>query len=343
MRQMHDPHHARRPAPVPDRVRSATHQTPPIASIERSALDTGAARRIALLRAPRERVEALAQVQMLVEAAGAHVTWIEAGTDRLSIERAIDSHDAVITSALPAGFVTERAFAQRFHTSATSASAYGSSKAPRSLRKLDVLLVGSTTAGARAWERSVRLACDWALAEGRRRVHCAVRDPGFPILASDRTTRFRRIAAERLEIEALRTSFRGARQRLLFEPHAFEVLVADAGDLASLARAARMGVGSSRPDPVLHLGDAYGLLDLGPAERAVDGDAAVAVAQSTIRLLRQIGEAPAAQRIASALRLELAERWELSRDLWLDLASETAGRIVAALLERMCPGSRGPD
>jgi hypothetical protein len=332
-----------RTTPLPDRAQIVRFATPPIAARERIAPALGATRRIAVMRAPNEKEEALAQVQMLTEAAGAHVSWTETTADPRAIERTIDTHDAVIVSALPEDLPRHRGFVQRFHSAAQGASAFGSSHAPRSLIRPDLLLVGATAHGARAWERSVRLACAWALAEGRQRVHCAVRDPGFPILASDRTTRFRRIAAEHPAIEALRTSFRGARQRLLFEPHSFELLVADAEDLASLARAARMGVGSSRPDPVLYLGDAQGLLDLGPGERASDGDAAVGLALATLRLLRHIGEEPAAHRIGAALRLELAERWELSRDLWLDLASETASRVVAAVLERMCSGQSRPD
>jgi len=218
-------------------------------------------------------------------------------------------------------------------------SAFGSSAAPRSLRRSDLLLVGAVGAGAHAWERSVRLAADWAIAEGRRSLHCAVRGAGWPILASDRAARFRRIAGEHASLTTLRIGHHDTRRRLLFEPGEFEAIVADAGDVDTLATASCSGVGWSNRVPTIYVGDASTLVVLGDAAGAArgaeSGETALAIALATRRLLRQLGELGAAERLGSLIAAELGARLESSGDLWLDLASETTEGFAAALVARL--------
>ena len=121
--------------------------------------------------------------------------------------------------------------ARRFHSVAKAVSVFGSNLAPRSLRPLDLLLVGRPVRVRVAGSASVRLACGLASEERRSRVHCAVRDPGWPILASDRAIRFRRISRDYRDVKAIQTSHQDARRQLLFEAAAYELLVADAGDV----------------------------------------------------------------------------------------------------------------
>ena len=294
-------------------------------------------KRIALAGERNAAIEWIAQVPVLIEAAGARVEWIESGETIAAIERAIENSDAVVTTSAPDVVTAGRSRARRFHSVARCVSAFDSSLAPHSLRHLDLLLVGAMLPNAHSWERSVRLACTWARDEERGRVHCAVRDPGWPILASDRAIRFRRIAREHREVESLRTTFHDARRRLLFESRTYEALVADAADLDALARAAGAGVGWCSATPALFVGEACAVLDLdvASAARSRSAEAALAASLAMVRLLRHLGEVAAAARLASALRVEVAERVELARDLWLDLASDTPGRFLDAVCERL--------
>ena len=278
----------------------------------------------------------VARTRDLIEAAGARVEWSDADPATGSMERVLAATDAVVVSSALA-LAADRSRARRFHSVATSVSTFGSNLPLGSLHSLDLLLVGPTRPNASSWERSVRLACRWAREEGRARVHCAVRDPGWPILASDRASRFRRVAREHLEVEALRTSFQDARRRLLFEAGAYDVLVADADDLDSLARSARSGVGWCSASPSFLLGESCTLLDLDLANsaRARSAEAALAVSLALVRLLRHLGDRVAAACLAAALRSEVAERVELASDLWLDLASETPERFLDAVRERL--------
>jgi hypothetical protein len=294
-------------------------------------------RRIALACERSAAIEWIAQVPVLIEAAGARVEWIESGETIAAIERAIENSDAVVTTSAPAAVRAGRSRGRRFHSEARCVSAFGSSLAPHSLRHLDLLLVGAMRPDAHSWERSVRLACTWARDEERGRVHCAVRDPGWPILASDRAIRFRCIAREHREVESLRTTFHDTRRRLLFESRAYEALVADVGDLDALARAAGAGVGWCSATPALFVGDACTVLalDVASGARSRSAEAALAASLAIVRLLRHLGEVAASARLATALRVEVAERVESARDLWLDLASDTPGRFLDAVCARL--------
>lgn len=273
-------------------------------------------------------------VRELVEAAGARIEWTRAARGADAVPGALDAADAVVVASLPD---VRAPWSRRYTTVVRCVSNFGSSLTPGSLRHLDLLLVGATDPSAGTWERSVRLACAWTTEEERKRVHCAVRDPGWPILGSDRAIRFRRIASDHPGVEALRTSHQDARRRLLFDARAYEALVADAADLPALVRAACASAGWCSAVPALHVGDAPLLLDLDlarpPHSRSAEG--ALAVSLALVRLLRRLGEGVAAAQLASAVRAELADRRELARDLWLDLASETPRRFVDAVQGRL--------
>jgi hypothetical protein len=288
-------------------------------------------------------LEWIARARVLVEATGARVDWTDSGDDVAAIERAIAGSDAVVVAAAPAAIAGGRSCARRFHSVAKSVSAFGSRVGPGSLLHLDLLLVGATLPNASSWERSVRLACTWARDEERSRVHCAVRDPGWPILASDRAARFRRVAREHREVEALRTSFHDARRRLLlFEPRAYDVLVADSTDLDALARAACAGAGWSSAVPAFLVGEQCTVVDLDVANvaRTRGAEVSLATALALVRLMRHLGEASASARLASAIRSEVAERIESARDLWLDLASETPSRFLDSVCARLVRSDR---
>ena len=306
------------------------HGAPPIAWPARAP---GKQERIAIVG----EGDWMSRTRELVEAAGARVEWSDVGPAKGAVERALAEAAAVIVASAEAVRVESRSRTPRFHTVARGVSNLGSSAAPKSLETLDLLLVGPTLPSAASWERSVRLACVWARDEGRARVHCAVRDRGWPILASDRAIRFRRVVREHGEVEALRTTYYDARRRLLFEAGAYDVLVADADDLDALARSACAGVGWCGATPSLWLGDDSMLLDLDVASsaRARSADAALAASLGLVRLLRHLGERAASARLASAIRSEVAERADVSRDVWLDLASDTPGRFLDALCARL--------
>ncbi len=300
--------------------------------------------RVALVRMGADRDDRVELLHSLAAAAHARVEWNEpAGAVDAAVARALAESEAVVVDALPALGAGARALLPRFHSIVGAPSAFGSTFAACSTRRSDLLLVGAVAVGAAAWERSVRLAFEWARSEGRRSVHCAVRDPGWPILASERASRFRRIAAEHPNLEARSGSFQDARRRLHCEPHAFETLVADAGDFEPLVRAACAGVGWSNRVPWILVGDQRALVIVGTAaERsrcAATGETTVAIANATVRMLRRVGEVGAAQRLAEALRAELALRLEATGDLWLDLASETPARFADAIRARLAAGA----
>ena len=326
-----------------ERHRIARHDVdvPPIAGT--AALPSarvGTPKRVALVHGAGKERRLVSILRRLAAAAGARVEWSErAGAAGSDLTRALAESDAVIALALPRFRRGERALLPRFHSMVRAPSAFGSSAAPRSLRRSDLLLVGAVGAGAHAWERSVRLAADWAIAEGRRSLHCAVRGAGWPILASDRAARFRRIAGEHASLTTLRIGHHDTRRRLLFEPGEFEAIVADAGDVDTLATASCSGVGWSNRVPTIYVGDASTLVVLGDAAGAArgaeSGETALAIALATRRLLRQLGELGAAERLGSLIAAELGARLESSGDLWLDLASETTEGFGAALVARL--------
>jgi hypothetical protein len=296
--------------------------------------------RVALLRTGADRDARVELLQSLAAAAHARVEWNEAaGSGRGAFARAFAESDAVVVDTLPTLGAGERALLPRFHSIVGAPSAFGSAVVPRSVLRTDLLLVGTVAATATAWERSVRLAFEWARSEGRRSVHCAVRSPGWPILASERARRFRCIAAAHPDLKTRRGSFEDTRRRLLFEPHAFETVVADAGDFDPLVRAACAGVGWSNRVPRILVGDACAAVVMGAAaERsrcAATGETTLAIANATVRVLRLLGEGGAAQRLAAAVHAELALRHEATGDLWLDLASETPIRVADALIARL--------
>jgi len=296
--------------------------------------------RVALVRAGADRDDRVELLHSLAAAAQARIEWNEpTGAANGAVARAFTESDAVVVDTLPVFGAGERALLPRFHSIVGAPSAFGTAVAPCSTRRTDLLLVGAIAAGAAAWERSVRLAFEWARSEGRSSAHCAVRDPGWPILASERASRFRRIAAEHPNLEARSGSYQDARRRLHCEPHAFETLVADAGDFEPLARAACAGVGWSNRVPWILVGDQRALVIVGAAaERsrcAATGETTVAIANATVRMLRRLGEVGAAQRLAEALDAELAMRLEATGDLWLDLASETPARFADAIRARL--------
>jgi hypothetical protein len=296
--------------------------------------------RIALLRTGADRDARVELLQSLAAAAHARVEWNQAaGSGRGSFARAFAENDAVVVDTLPTLGAGERALLPRFHSIVGAPSAFGSAVVPCSVLRTDLLLVGTVGATATAWERSVRLAFEWARSEGRRSVHCAVRSPGWPILASERARRFRCIAAAHPALKAGRGSFEDTRRRLLCEPHAFETVVADAGDFDPLVRAACAGVGWSNRVPWVLVGDACAAVLVGAAaERtrcAATGETTLAIANATVRVLRLIGEGGAAQRLAAAVHTELALRHEATGDLWLDLASETPIGFADALIARL--------
>jgi hypothetical protein len=302
--------------------------------------------RVAVMRSGADRDDRVELLQSLATAAHARVEWAEpAANARGGVARALADCDAVVLDTVPLFAAGERALLPRFHSIVAAPSAFGSAVAPRSAQRTDLLLVGAVAAGAAAWERSVRLACAWARDEGRRSVHCAVRDPGWPILASERASRFRRIAAEHPQLAARRGSFQDARRRLLAASHAFETLVCDAGDFDALVRAACAGVGWSNRVPRILVGDDRIVAAVGAAaERSgcvATGETAIAIANVTIRVLRRLGEVGAARRLGDALRAEVAMRCEATRDLWLDLAAETPARFADALLARLAASVPG--
>lgn len=328
-----------------DRSRAITIADPIVPPPSRQPLGWSAPqpatrKRVSLAGERRGAAGWIAQMRELVEAAGARVEWTDSAETTAAIERAMADSDAVVFASAPASLTNGRSCARRFHSVAKGVSAFGSNLAPSSVRHLDLLLVGATHPSARSWERSVGLACSWAGDEGRGRVHCAVRDPGWPILASDRAIRFRRIAREHREVEALRTTFHDARRRLLFESRSYEVLVADAADLDALARSASAGAGWCAAVPAFFVGEGCAVLDLdvASASRARSAEAALAASLAMVRLLRHLAEVAASARLGAAIRGEVAERMELARDLWLDLASDTPDRFLDAVCGRLVAG-----
>ena len=310
------------------------HVSPPF---EWPARKPGTRRRISIFTESASATGWIARTRELIEAAGARVEWSDDGQAKGAVDRALADADAVIVASAPVTLAADRSRARCFHSVAKCVSSFGSNLSPQSLYPLDLLLVGPMLPNATSWERSVRLACAWALDEGRARVHCAVRDPGWPILASDRAIRFRRIAREHGGVEALRTTFQNVRRRLLFEAGSYDAVVADADDLDSLARSARAGVGWCSATPSLLFGERSMLLDLdiASASSARSAEAALAASLAVVRLLRHLGDRAASAHLASAIRCEVAERADLARDLWLDLASETPDRFLDAVCARL--------
>ena len=112
------------------------------------------------LAGPRHGAPAwIRRTRVLAEAAGAPLEWTESGDTTADIERAIAASDAVVVADAPALLAERPSIARRFHSVARAVSVFGSNLAPRSLRALDLLLVGATGPSASCWERSVRLAC----------------------------------------------------------------------------------------------------------------------------------------------------------------------------------------
>ena len=329
------------------RRRAAPHDVgapPAAAPLAVHAMRLATTKRVALVRSGAEESDLCSVLRGLATAARARIEWSDrAGGVGPVLTRALSESDAVITDRVPCLRGGDRALLPRFHSVVRAPSAFGSSVSPCSLRRADLLLVGAVTAGASAWERSVRFATEWTRAEGRRSIHCAVRDPGWPILASDRARRFRRLVAERPDLEARRIGYQDVRRRLLLEPQGFEAIVADAGDVDALSRAACAGVGWSNRVPSIFVGEDRTLVVLGDAAGSVrcveSGETAFAIARATQRLLRHLGEIGAAERIGAALAAELAARLESTGDLWLDLASETPASFAAALATRIADGA----
>jgi hypothetical protein len=331
-------------APAPAlRRRTVTHGVgiPPIATHgTHAAPHPDATKRVALVRSHPNGTDAVVLLRKLATAARARIQWSEhVGAAGPVLAQALGASDAVVVDRLPSFRPGERSPLPRFHAVVRAPSAFGSSLDLRSIRRSDLLVVGAVQPGAAAWEAAVRLAADWARAEGREALHCAVRDPGWPILASDRAARFRRIVADLPGLRARQVGHHDTRRRLLLEPHEFAAIVADASDVDALVRAAASGAGWSNRVPSIWLGDDCALVVLGDAAgapRIVEtGETALAIARATERLLRRVGEVAAAERLGAAIAGELRARIESTRDLWLDLASETPEGVVAAIAERL--------
>lgn len=325
------------------RRRTVTHGVgvPPIATRGTHATPhPDATKRVALLRSHRSGTDAVVLLRELATAAGARIEWSEhVGAAGPALAQVFGASDAVVVDRLPNLRAGQRSPLPRFDAVVRAPSAFGSSLDPHSLRRSDLLVIGAVQPGGAAWEAAVRLAADWARSEGRESLHCAVRDPGWPILASDRAARFRRIVADLPELRARRVGHHDTRRRLLLEPREFAAIVADASDVDALVRAACAGVGWSDRVPSIWLDDDRALVVLGDAAgapRVVEtGETALAIARAAQRLLRHVGELVAAERLGTAIAAELGARIESTRDLWLDLAGETLEGVVAAIAERL--------
>ena len=300
--------------------------------------------RIALLRSDDARDGRLEIVQVLAAAAEARVDWSErSAASAHDVARALTESDAVVVDRSPDFAAGERALLPRFHSIVGAASAVGNARAPRSTSRTDRLLVGALGNGAIAWERSVRLAFASARAERRRSVHAVLRSAGAAGPDSARGAHFRRVAIEHAAIEARSASPHDVLRRLVLDPEAFDVLVAEAGELEALARAAHAGVGTTVPLSWMMVAETSAMLVLGPSADQTAGsetaEPTLALANATARLLRRIGEGGAALRLGDALRAELEERIEATGDLWLDLACETPTGFAGALYRRLRTGS----
>jgi len=304
-------------------------------------------RRILLARTRSGTADAVGLAAQILEAAGA-VRCIEAdaalaGGERRAIARLLGEGDAVLVDSLGA----EPALPPPLEVSVRAVAAFGSAvTALRPLRP-DLPLVAPIEAHARAWERAAEMAFALAAAERRDEVWCAVREPGWPLLVSDRAPRFRRAALQQVGVAGRRLSLADARRRLLFPDGAGpDVLLADAGELDGLGRAAAAGVGWANAIPSLHLGDGVALAEVarsaGRRPVAANGQLAFAVARLAARLLRQLGQPAAARRLDAAVAAELVALSRGPLDPWIELASEPAVRLVGALLDRLtAPASPG--
>jgi len=154
-------------------------------------------------------------------------------------------------------------------------------------------------------------------------------------------------ALQQVGVAGRRLSLADARRRLLFPDGAGpDVLLADAGELDGLGRAAAAGVGWANAIPSLHLGDGVALAEVarsaGRRPVAANGQLAFAVARLAARLLRQLGQPAAARRLDAAVAAELVALSRGPLDPWIELASEPAIRLAGALLDRLtAPASPG--
>lgn len=316
---------------------------PPPAPREPVPASTGdtRVRRVVLARTRRAAADPVGLVARLLEAAGV-VRCVEAdgavlaGGDRRALARLLGEGDALVVDSLGAAPVLP----PLLQVSVRMVAAFGSSVTALRPRRSDLPLVAPLETHARAWERAAEVAFALAEMEGREEVWCAVREPGWPLLASDRALRFRRAALQRVGVTGRRLSLADARRRLLFPAGAGpDVLLADAGELDGLVRAAAGGVGWSNAVPGLHVGDGVALAEVacggGRRPVAATGQLAFSAARLAARLLRQLRQHPAARRLDDALAAELAAIARGPLDPWIELASEPAVRLTGALLDRL--------
>ena len=308
-------------------------------------------RRVLVARTGRGNADGVGLAASLLEASGA-VRCIEvegsvlASGDPRALARLITEGDALLVDSLGgeptrSGEAGRRAALPRpLQVSVRLVSAFGSAVTRLRPLRPDLPIVAPIDATADAWQRAAEFAFALAGAERRDEVWCASREPGWPLLAADRARRLRRAALSQGGGIARRVSLADARRRLLFpDGPGLDVLLADAGELDGLVRAAAAGVGWSNAVPSLHLGAGVALAEVatspGARRMAANGQLAFAAARLAARLLHGLGQHRAARRLDAAVAAELVALSRGPLDPWIELASEPAIRLTSALLERL--------
>ena len=164
---------------------------------------------------------------------------------------------------------------------------------------------------AKGCEKIVRFAFELALAEGRKRVHCATKSNIMKLTEGALKRTFEAVSREYPDIEAQHIIVDNCAHQLVKKPEQFDVIVTTNmnGDILSdLTSALVGGLGFA---PSANIGNEVAIFEAvhGSAPKYADKDVInpIAVVQSAVMMLRHLGEFEAAADIENAILVTLED------------------------------------
>ena len=182
-------------------------------------------------------------------------------------------------------------------------------------------------------EKIIRLAFEFARAEGRRRVHCATKSNIMKLTEGTMKRTFEEIAPQYPEIEAQHIIVDNCAHQLVKRPEQFDVIVTTNmnGDILSdLTSALVGGLGFA---PSAQLGDEVAIFEAvhGSAPKYTGKDVInpTAAILTGVMLLRHLGEFTAADAVEQAV----AVTWEEGKARTRDVAGDTGAASTSAFVD----------